>query len=121
MEYQLIESRIPRKVKLSAVEQILTNRGIPLAEINHYLNTTDNDILAPSSIKNMEAGVKMLIQHIANNDKVFIQVDDDCDGFTSSAALINYLNFLFPSFVKNNIIYRVHNQKSHGIILSTIP
>ena len=40
MEYQLITPRIPLK-NLGAVERVLTNRGIALAEINHYLNTTD--------------------------------------------------------------------------------
>lgn len=65
MEYQLIKSRIPQYIKLSAVERILTNRGIPLAEINHYLNTTEEDILPPSLIKNIDIGVKMLVKHIA--------------------------------------------------------
>ena len=41
----------------------------------------------------------MLIKHIAQNDNVLIQVDSDCDGYTSSATLINYLNCLFPGFV----------------------
>ena len=65
MEYQLIEPRIPLRVELSAVERILTNRGIPLAEVKHYLNTTDADILDPKLIKNIEVGAKMLVSHIA--------------------------------------------------------
>lgn len=63
----------------------------------------------------------MLIHHIAQNDKVLIQVDSDCDGFTSAAVLINYLNCLFPAFVQNNILYRIHEGKEHGIIPDTIP
>lgn len=62
----------------------------------------------------------MLIQHIAQNDKILIQVDSDCDGYTSAALLINYLNCLFPSFVQNNLLYRIHTGKQHGIIPSTI-
>lgn len=53
----------------------------------------------------------MLLKHIKNNDKIFIQVDSDCDGFTSSAILINYLNCLFPHFVQTNITYRLHEGK----------
>ena len=63
----------------------------------------------------------MLIKHISQNDKIFIQIDSDCDGYTSAAALINYLNCLFPSFTQNNIIYRIHQGKEHGIVLDTIP
>jgi single-stranded-DNA-specific exonuclease len=63
----------------------------------------------------------MLISHISQNDKVLIQIDSDCDGFTSAALLINYLNCLFPGFVRNNILYRIHTGKQHGILPETIP
>ena len=121
MEYQLITPSIPLNAEVSAVERVLSNRGIPLNEIKHYLNTTDADILPPSTIANMREGAMMLVKHISNNDKVFIQVDSDCDGYTSAAALINYLNCLFPSFTQNNIIYRIHKGKEHGLIVDTIP
>ena len=63
----------------------------------------------------------MLIYHISMNDKILVQIDSDCDGYTSSAVLINYLHTLFPGFVENNITYRFHEGKEHGIILETIP
>lgn len=53
MEYQLIVPRIPHKEVLSAVEQVLVNRGIATDKIEHYLHTTDEDILAPSLIANI--------------------------------------------------------------------
>lgn len=121
MEYQLLTPSIPLSVELTAVERVLSNRGIKPSEINHYLHTTDADILNPSLIANMDAGIKMLIKHIAQNDRVLLQIDSDCDGYTSAATLMNYLNCLFPSFVQNNIIYRIHTGKQHGIILDTVP
>lgn len=63
----------------------------------------------------------MLIKHIANGDKIFLQIDSDADGYTSAAALINYLNALFPGYTQNNIFYRVHDGKQHGLLLDTIP
>lgn len=120
MEYQLITPRIPLQ-NLSAVERVLTNRGIALAEIEHYLHTTDDDILSPKLIKNIHEGAQMLIKHIAQNDDVLVQIDSDCDGFTSAATLLNYLNCLFPGFVQNHIYYRIHTGKQHGIIPDTIP
>ena len=41
MKYKLIK---PINPEYTAQEQVLTNRGIPLNEIHHYLNTTDRDI-----------------------------------------------------------------------------
>ena len=120
MEYQLITPRIPLE-NLGAVERVLTNRGIALAEIDHYLQTTDDDILDPKLIKNIDEGAKMLIKHIAQNDDVLVQIDSDCDGFTSAATLLNYLNCLFPGFVQTHMYYRIHTGKQHGIIPNTIP
>jgi hypothetical protein len=56
MEYQLIVPRIPQSRMLSAVEQVLLNRGINPENVEHYLNTTDEDILDPSLIMNMREG-----------------------------------------------------------------
>lgn len=120
MEYQLIASGIPHQ-NLSAVEQVLANRGILPENVDHYLHTTDADIQPPSLFPSMKDGAKMLVKHISQNDKVLIQVDSDCDGYTSAAALINYLNCLFPGFVQNNVYYRIHTGKQHGIILDTVP
>jgi hypothetical protein len=58
MNYQLIAPRVPN---ISMVEQVLVNRGISLSEVEHYLNTSDNDILDPSLIARIEDGVKLLI------------------------------------------------------------
>lgn len=120
MEYQLLASRIPPR-ELSAVEQVLFNRGIDPENVEHYLHTTDEDILNPQMIMNVEEGAKVLVKHIAQGDKVLIQIDSDCDGYTSAAVLINYLNRLFPGFVQSNICYRIHTGKQHGILLETIP
>lgn len=63
----------------------------------------------------------MLIKHIKNNDKVLVQVDSDCDGYTSAAVLINYLYKHFPYWTENNIIYTFHSNKAHGINLDLVP
>lgn len=120
MNYQLITPRIPGE-NLSLVERVLTNRGIKLEDVQHYLHTNENDILDPELIANIEDGAKMLISHIAQGNDIFIQIDSDCDGFTSAALLINYLYTLFPAFVQEHVIYRLHNGKEHGLIPETIP
>ena len=118
MNFQLRAPRIPHT---SMVEQVLITRGIPAEEVQHYLHTTDSDIINPEVIENITNGAKMLISHISQNHKIMVQIDSDCDGYTSAAVLVNYLNRLFPGFVQNNITYRVHETKTHGIIINTVP
>ena len=57
----------------------------------------------------------MLIKHINNNDKAFIIVDSDCDGYCSSAIFLNYLNRHFPHWIQNQVEYFMHNGKQHGL------
>ena len=121
LEYQLITSPIITEKQLTPIEQIFENRNIKSADINHYLHTTKEDILSPTLLDNMDTGAKMLISHLFNNDKIFIQVDSDVDGFTSAAALINYINMIAPGRAQQNIQYRLHDGKQHGLIIETIP
>ena len=119
MQYELIKPVI--KIPLSPIEQVLTNRGVALAEVKEYLNTTDKNILDYHLIDNLEEGAKMLIKHIGLENDILIQVDPDADGYCSSAILINYLNCIFPGFVQSHIQYQLHDDKAHGIIVDTIP
>lgn len=118
MEYQLINRPISR---LQEIEQILMNRGIPLVDAYKYLHTSPVDIIPPTEIANIKEGASLLVKHISQNSKVMLQIDSDCDGFTSFAVFMNYLNNLFPAFVQNNIVYKTHKGKSHGIDIDEIP
>ena len=120
MEYTLNKPLFPVNENSTLVERVFANRGIDPHDVEHYLHTTQDDVLDPLLIDNMEEGAKMLIQHIAQNDNVLIQVDSDCDGFTSAATLINYLNCHFPGFVQNHISYRIHTGKQHGILMEMV-
>ena len=106
MKYQLIK---PVNLKYSAIEQILTNRGIKHEDIKHYLNTTDNDIYSPLELgeKVLKEGVAVLLKAIYNNTKTLIIVDSDCDGFTSSAVLINFLYDHFPRYTLSKVEWLV--------------
>lgn len=114
MKFQLIKQINP---KYSAMQQVLTNRGIKFEDIEHYLNTTDNDINEPELFgeEEMHDAAVALIKAIYAGDSVLIIVDCDCDGFTSSAILINYLHEIFPSWVENNLHYFLHEDKEHGL------
>ena len=49
----------------SPIEQILNNRGIK--NIYHYLHTTDDDILDPSTIMNIKNGFKNIFNDTSQN------------------------------------------------------
>ena len=118
MKYELIENE---QHDNSALVQVLLNRGFQFDDIMHYLHTTDEDVIDPASIEHMEEGAQLLLKHWKNNDKIFVQADADCDGYTSASIFINYMNKLDENYAQHNIIYRVHNNKHHGIIPSTVP
>ena len=47
MKYKLIS---PINKSYSIQQQILTNRGIPINELDHYLHTTDEDVNPPEAL-----------------------------------------------------------------------
>lgn len=122
MKYRLLNESLQDDSNYSLVEKVFLNRGFENKEdIYHYFNCNESDLYSPYKLDNILLGVNILINHIYNNDKIFIQADSDSDGFTSSALLINYLYKLFPTYTKNKVIYRIHSEKHHGLIFNTIP
>ena len=118
MEYVLRNEPTP---SLTLVEQVFLNRGIQPEDIAGYLTPSESNVLDATLLDNMLQGVEMLIKHIYNNDKIFLLVDVDCDGYTSAAALLNYLFQLFPYYVENNVYYYSNPGKLHGIQPETVP
>lgn len=114
MKYKLIK---PINPQYSALEQVLTNRGIKLKDISHYINTTDEDINSFLKLgeEKLRAAAALLTQCVQSNKTCIVLIDADCDGFTSSAILINYLYDLFPSWAKSNLSWYLHTGKQHGL------
>lgn len=103
---------------LNAFQQVLINRGIKKEELEKYLKTSiETDVNPPSAFgeENLKAGLALLLQHISKNDDTLVIIDADCDGYTSSALLINYLHDRFPSFVENHVHWFLHDGKQHGL------
>ena len=114
MRYKLINEI---DEKLSPIQTILKNRGIPLSEMHHYLNTTDEDIINAEMFgkDKLDQATIELAKAIQEGKDTLVLVDCDCDGYTSAAILINYLYDLFPSFVDNHLKYYLHEDKTHGL------
>ena len=115
MKYKLINED---KQYGSLLYQVLFNRGIEDPE--HYLNTTDADIIPPITIRNIHAAAQCLGVHIAAEHDIFVNVDSDCDGYTSAAFFINWLYRTFPGYAVNHVSWGMHEDKGHGILLDKI-
>ena len=114
MKYKLIK---PINENYSALEQVLTNRGIPKEKIKNYLMTTDDvinsyNLLGEEVLREAAMKIAKCVRAEAN---ALVIVDSDCDGFTSSAVLINYLYDLFPAWVENHLTWFMHEGKQHGL------
>ena len=114
MKYKLIK---PINENYSALEQVLTNRGIAKEKIKNYLMTTDDvinsyNLLGEEALKEAAMKIAKCVKAEAN---ALVIVDSDCDGFTSSAVLINYLYDLFPAWVENHLTWFMHEGKQHGL------
>lgn len=118
MTYELIA---PMNPKYTTIEQVLTNRGIKLEDVHHYLHTTESDNLSWSLLKNTQSAAKLLLAELSLEDaRIHVQIDSDCDGMTSAALLLNYIHAILPSTI-GKFTYSQHEGKQHGIDLASIP
>jgi single-stranded-DNA-specific exonuclease len=114
MKYELIGKN---DYLIDPIKTVLNNRGIE--DIEQFLNVSEKNVIHWSKLKNINEAVDCLLKHLNNENRIFVQVDADPDGYTSSAMLINYLNKVFSN--KAHIEWRLHEGKEHGVILDTIP
>ena len=114
MKYKLIN---PPNQYYSAKQQVLINRGIAEQDLVHYMNLTDADISDPFSFdkQTVTEACELLMHNVAFKKRICIIVDSDCDGYTSSAILINYLYDLSPDYTRENVFWFFHEGKQHGL------
>lgn len=115
MKFKLIN---PPNDKYNAKQQILINRGLEEKDLAHYMNLTDDDINDPSAFgeERIAAAAKCLLSHLDQDSDICVIVDCDCDGYTSSAILINYIHDLKSTdYVQNHVDWFLHEGKQHGL------
>lgn len=103
------------------VADYLINLGIAPENLVSFLEGPQSgDELSPRLLDNMEAAAQLVYVccHTESFKNIFVQVDSDADGYTSSSILIRYLKRRFPDC---NIQWRLHKGKEHGVIVDTVP
>ncbi len=92
------------------VTKILENRGIK--NVPMFLNPTKSCLEDNHLLDNIDLAVDIFLKHMNNNSKVVVLQDCDCDGVTSAALMIQYINDNFPSI---SVDYIIHDNKEHGL------
>lgn len=113
MRYQIIGKN---DYQIDPIKTILNNREVE--DIKNFLNVNIENTYHYSLLDNISKAVELLLMHIDKNSIIYIQVDSDCDGYTSAPLIYNYIKLIAPDI---KIIWRIHKGKEHGIIPSEVP
>lgn len=113
IKYQLYKKNNP---DFSPIVQLLYNRDIPEKDIDKWLNADMSFINSWKQLdeNKMKKAVDLLSNQVNDDKPILFIVDADCDGFTSSAILINYLYKLYPEYTKKRVFWIQHLGKQHG-------
>ena len=77
------------------IASIVANRNIDDKNLDYFLNPTlKNNLPDPSTLKNMDNSIKILLEKIFRNNTLGILGDYDVDGATSTAILFKYFEFI---------------------------
>ena len=109
MNYKLYEDSLNDTEQV--IETILLNRGIKDPEI--YLSLDASYCNDYENLNNIEDAVKCFDKHFEEGNNIAILVDCDPDGYTSAAAMYNYIKKLKPYYPVQYIIH--NNNKAHGL------
>ena len=119
-QIELKVNHLQRNTIQSYIEQYLGFLGIAPQNVSSFINVPkEEDQDNPYTLNNIEVAVKKLHEKLTEpHCSVFVQVDSDTDGFTSSSIFINYLQTRFPDLEIN---YALHHGKEHGVELNAVP
>ena len=105
-----------KTIKENFLKELLIDRQlIPAKDEDYqarYFNPKKDNLEDFALLDNIMAGAECLEKHIKNKSRIYLVVDSDIDGFTSSAILYNYL---MENFEDINIEYHIPDGKEHGL------
>ena len=114
MKYKLYKDVVP---EYSALQQILYNRDIPVEEQEHWLNAGWEDIYPWQDLAEdkMKEACKIIYNCVDKDLNVQVVQDSDCDGWTSTAIILNYFYEVYPDWATEHLSYISHAGKEHGL------
>ncbi|MGL5765008.1 MAG: DHH family phosphoesterase [Sarcina sp.] len=102
-----------REQGIDIVDTVFTNRNITQQKAKEILSSTRDNEECASNYKNMDKAVERYQKAIRKGETIATLVDEDLDGFTSSALFLNFTN---NDMNYNNIEYIMQAKaKVHGL------
>lgn len=116
MKYKLKETPIDIHSE-TFLEDYFRNQGI--SKLESFLRAPqDEDQESPFGLSYIYEGLEMLRKHVSRGSTIFLQVDSDTDGYTSSAMIYSFLKTLNPAL---EIHWAIHPNKEHGMVPDIVP
>lgn len=97
---------------LDIVKQVCETRGVDYSNLELFLNPKEWVRSNPAIYNNMVKVAEVIIDAVKNNLNIGILIDSDCDGYLSSAMIVNYLNDVLGF---NGMRFYIHENKEHGL------
>lgn len=94
--------------EIDFLDTVLTQCGIE--NVREFLNVSAKHTYDPFLLKNMDEGLEIF--NDALHKKIFIKVDSDVDGYTSSAYIKQFIQCIAPD---TEIIHQLSYKKEHEI------
>lgn len=105
-----------KNITRNFLKELLLDRGIINEDVEYQRNffnpTFYENNIDYLLLDNIVEGKELLFKHIKNKSKIYLIIDPDIDGFTSSAVLYNYLKDILDV---ENIEYHIPEGKEHGL------
>lgn len=94
------------------VKQICETRGVDYSNLESFLNPKEWVRSNPSIYNNLLQVAEVIIDAVKNNWNIGILIDSDCDGYLSSAMIVNYLSDVLGF---QGMRFYLHENKEHGL------
>ena len=94
------------------IKQYLVACGVDESGLDDYISPNRFMFQSPSLYPTMSEAINLLHSSIANEDKIGILVDSDCDGYMSAAILYDFIVY---GIGYNNVVMFHHIPKAHGL------
>lgn len=97
---------------LDIVKQVCETRGVDYLHLESFLNPKEWVRSNPADYINLVKVAKIIVDAVKNKLKIGILIDSDCDGYLSSAMIVNYLNDVLGF---RGMRFYLHENKEHGL------
>jgi single-stranded-DNA-specific exonuclease len=92
------------------IVRLLINRGITTSEqISKFINVSPDDFYDPALMKDMNKGIKIILDAVNRGDKIAVYGDYDADGVMSTVILFKALKELGA-----DVIYHIPDREYEG-------